>query len=110
MYIKLQSRHWQFLQVNKICPQHNVQKSHKYSHLNAYMHRHIASYLKEGELILNKNLDKRKNPYQNDQNPNPWVERGGGGYMYPYTLNFALTPYFHFYFLYCLKKGGWTPC
>lgn len=24
------------------------------------IHRHIASYLKEGELILNKNLDKRK--------------------------------------------------
>lgn len=104
MYIKLQSRHWQFLQVNKICPQHNVQKSHKYSHLNAYMHRHIASYLKEGELILNKNLDKRKNPYQNDQNPNPWVERGGGIHV-PIYLKFCFNSLFSLLFFILSQKG-----
>lgn len=74
MYITLQSRHCMVIPTSK--QNMPIAQCTKIALIFTpqCIHRHIASYLKEGELILNKNLDKReKIPYQNDQNPNPWV-------------------------------------
>lgn len=46
------------------------------------MRRHVASFFNVGQAYDHKNLDNQKKIiYQNLENPNPWVDGGGVGYI-----------------------------
>lgn len=70
------------------------------------IHRHIASYLKEGELILNKNLDKRKKTLIKMIKILIRGWRGGGGRIHvPIYLKFCFNSLFSLLFFILSQKG-----
>lgn len=63
-----------------------------------------------GGRLITKDLDKQKKINQNLENPNPWVDGGGGGVGYiPIT---SISLFFSFFslklFIFSPKSGGPT--